>query len=126
MPCQLLFGGCLAEEEMDKDDYLRPRRLRRSSAARNTLSSGEHSLAGTEIASITPFSGKGFPPVKGTSAGGNHPKKLSPPTTAASPKYSSPQCNLLRPSFALRSLIKLLTDALQFIGKSYPISLKKN
>ena len=43
--CQFLLGGSLPEENIQKDDYLRPQRLRRSTAP-NTTSSGEHSLAG--------------------------------------------------------------------------------
>ena len=43
--CKLLLGGSLPEENIQKDDYLRPQRLRRSTAP-NTTSSGEHSLAG--------------------------------------------------------------------------------
>ena len=42
-------GGALPEEKIQKDDHLRPRRLRRSTAVRNITSSGGHSLAGTEL-----------------------------------------------------------------------------
>ena len=37
---------CPPEEKIQKDDYLRPPRLRRSSASRNALSSGQHLLIG--------------------------------------------------------------------------------
>lgn len=37
------------------------------------------------------------------SAGGQHPKRRSPPITAASPEYSRTQFILLRPAFAHRS-----------------------
>ena len=43
-------GAVLPEEEIPKDYHLRPLRLRRTSAARNTASSGEHSLAGADLA----------------------------------------------------------------------------
>ncbi len=46
----LRLGGSLPEEKSQKDYYLRPRRLRRSSAVRRASSSGEHSLTGVEIA----------------------------------------------------------------------------
>ena len=46
----LRLGGSLPEEIIQKDYYLRPTRLRRSSASRNASSSGEHSLAGAELA----------------------------------------------------------------------------
>ena len=85
--CQFLLGGSLPEENIQKDDYLRPLRLRRSSVARNASSSGEQSLAGTEIAGTPLFSGKRSPPGRGFSAGGNHPKRSSPPTNEVSPRY---------------------------------------
>ena len=85
-----------------KNHYLRPLRLRRSSADRNASSSGEHSLAGTEIAGTTLFSGKGSPPGRGFPAGGGHPKKLSPPTTSASPEFGRRKIAHLRPAFASR------------------------
>ena len=43
--------GLSPEEEIPKDYYLRPTRLRRSSADRHTCSSGQHALTGVEIAS---------------------------------------------------------------------------
>ena len=43
-----------------------------------------------------------FSSCKGLSAGGEHPKRLSPPTTAASPEFSHPPRILLRPAFAPR------------------------
>ena len=42
--------GLSPEEEIPKDYYLRPTRLRRTTAALHALSSGEHSLAGVELA----------------------------------------------------------------------------
>ena len=42
----LRLGGSLPEEIAQKNHHLRPQRLRRSSAAENSMSSGEHSLAG--------------------------------------------------------------------------------
>ena len=42
--------GLSPEEEIPKDYYLRPRRLRRSSAARHARSSGQHSLPGADVA----------------------------------------------------------------------------
>ena len=86
-----------------KNHYLRPRRLRRSSADRNASSSGEHSLAGTELAGTTLFSGKGSPPGRGCCAGGKHPKTSSLPTTAASPKFSLRQRILLRRKISRRN-----------------------
>jgi hypothetical protein len=46
------------EEESPKDDQLRPRRIRRSTADRSTVSSGQHSFAGVGLsgASCTPMS----------------------------------------------------------------------
>ena len=50
---------------MDKDEHLRSPRLRRSSATRNASSSGEHSLAGVDLAGAVclpmslPFIGAG-------------------------------------------------------------------
>ena len=79
--------AALPEEEIQKDCYLRSRRLRRSSDAGKSMSPGEHSLAGTEIAGTTFFSRKDFPPVRGGLAGGGHAKRRSPPTTAASPEF---------------------------------------
>ena len=46
----LRLGGSLPEMEIRKDDYLRPPRLRRSSAVRRASSSGEHSLTGVDFA----------------------------------------------------------------------------
>jgi len=46
------FGDCdvaLPEEESQKDDHLRPRRLRRSRTVRNAVTSGEQSLVGGEL-----------------------------------------------------------------------------
>ena len=40
---------------MDKDEHLGSPRLRRSSASRNASSSGEHSLAGAELAGTPPL-----------------------------------------------------------------------
>ena len=53
----LRLGCSLPEENLPKDDHLRPRRLRRSSAAHRALSSGQHSLPGVELA------GAGSPPM---------------------------------------------------------------
>ena len=52
-----------------------------------------------------------FPPVKGFSAGENHPKRSSPPTTAASPEFDRQPRTLLRLTFAPRSW---LADATLF------------
>jgi len=41
--------GLSPEEEIPKDYHLRPRRLRRSSAARHARSSGQHSLPGADV-----------------------------------------------------------------------------
>ena len=43
------------------------------------------------------------PPTRVIFAGGKHSKRLSPPTTTASPKFGLPQYCLLRPAFARRS-----------------------
>ena len=67
------------------------------------MSSGEHSLAGTELAGTTLFSDKDFPPVRGCSAGGEHPKRSSPPTTAASPDFGRREIDVLRRTFARRN-----------------------
>ena len=99
----LRLGVSLPEEILQKDHYLRPTRLRRNTAAGKSMSPGEHSLAGTELAGTTFFSRKDFPPVRGFLAGGGHAKRRSPPTTAASPEFSHPPCILLRPTFAPRS-----------------------
>ena len=64
----------MPEENIQKDHHLRQLRLRRISAAGKSMSSGEHSLAGTVIAGTTPFSGKSSPPGRGCYAGGNIPK----------------------------------------------------
>ena len=45
------WSSLLPEENIKKGDYLRPTRLRRSSADRHTCSSGQHALTGVEIAS---------------------------------------------------------------------------
>ena len=106
----LRLRGPLSEENIQKDHHLRPQQLRRSSAAHNAIYSGQHSLPGAELAGATttsderqPHRSWQFPPVKGCSAGGNHPKRQSPPTTAASPEFGRPQRNLLRPAFSRRS-----------------------
>ena len=99
----LRLGVSLPEEILQKDYHLRPRRLRRNTAAGKSTSSGQHSLPGAELAGTTLFSGKGFPPVRGFPAGGNPPKRSSPPTTAASPEFSHPPCILLRRTFARRN-----------------------
>ena len=44
-----------------------------------------------------------FSPVKVFSAGGNHPNRSLPPTTAASPEYGRPPRFLLRPALSPRS-----------------------
>ena len=51
----LRLGGSLPEEIAQKNHHLRPRRLRRTTAARNASSSGEHSLAGAELAGTPPL-----------------------------------------------------------------------
>ena len=51
----LRLGGSLPEEIAQKNHHLRPPRLRRSSASRNASSSGEHSLAGAELAGTPPL-----------------------------------------------------------------------
>ena len=106
----LRLRGPLSEDNITKDQHLRPTRLRRSSAAHNAIYSGQHSLPGAELAGATttsderqPHRSWQFPPVKGCSAGGNHPKRQSPPTTAASPEFGLPQRFLLRPAFSRRS-----------------------
>ena len=98
------------EENIQKDHHLRPPRLRRSSAARHAASSGQHSLAGVDFAGASlssdecpPHRSWQFPPVRSPSAGGKHPKRLSPPTTAASPKFGRPPRTLLRQACAPRS-----------------------
>ena len=50
----LRLGAALPEDNIQKDDHLRPTRLRRSSASRNASSSGEHSLPGVELPGATP------------------------------------------------------------------------
>ncbi|CZR06021.1 hypothetical protein SAMN04488048_11511 [Trichococcus flocculiformis] len=45
----LRAGTLLPEEITQNDHHLRPRRLRRTSAARNTASSGQHSLTGVDV-----------------------------------------------------------------------------
>ena len=47
--CQFLLGGSLPEENIQKDDYLRPQRLRRSTAVCIAVTSGQHSLPGGEF-----------------------------------------------------------------------------
>ena len=94
--------GCYAGGNIPKDDHLRPWRLRRTTAARKSPSSGEHSLAGAEIAGTTLFSDKSSPPGRGFPAGGNHPKRSSPPTTAASPEFGRPPSIHLRRAFSPR------------------------
>ena len=54
----LRAGASSPEENTQKDDYLRPPRLRRSSAARNTSSSGQHSLVGVELPGASLSSGE--------------------------------------------------------------------
>ena len=49
----------LPEEECQKANHLRPRRLRRSTVVRNTVNSGEHSLTGVELTGAIPFSDEG-------------------------------------------------------------------
>ena len=49
------------EENLPKDYHLRPRRLRRSTAALNVLSSGQHSLPGFELAGAVPSSDERSP-----------------------------------------------------------------
>ncbi|MPN04625.1 hypothetical protein SDC9_151870 [bioreactor metagenome] len=44
------------EEKIQKEHHLRPRRLRRSTAARNASSSGQHSLIGVELPGAIRFS----------------------------------------------------------------------
>ena len=51
----------------------------------------------TLLSELAVFSGKGC------SAGGNHPNRSLPPTTAASPEYDRPPRFLLRPAFSPRS-----------------------
>ena len=61
----LRLGGSLPEEIAQKNHHLRPQRLRRSSAVRRASSSGEHSLAGVDLAGAVclpmslPFIGAG-------------------------------------------------------------------
>ena len=106
----LLIGGGVflraeafpQEENIQKDNHLRPRRLRRTTVARKSPSSGEHSLAGTEIAGTVRFSGEDSPPGRGCSAGGKHIKRSSPPTTAASPEFGRPPSIHLRRAFSPR------------------------
>ena len=40
---------CPPEEKIQNDDYLRPPRLRRSTATRNSVTFGQHSLPGVEL-----------------------------------------------------------------------------
>ena len=47
------------EEKSQKDDHLRPQRLRRRAAVRNAVSSGEQPLAGVELTGAMPFSDEG-------------------------------------------------------------------
>jgi hypothetical protein len=50
----LRLGGSLPEVDIRKDHHLRPPRLRRTTAARLTSSSGEHSLPGVELPGAIP------------------------------------------------------------------------
>jgi hypothetical protein len=65
--------------------------------------SDEQLLSGTGIAGTTLFSGKGSPPGRGFSAGGEHPKISSPPTTAASPEFGCREIDVLRRTVARRN-----------------------
>ena len=91
-------GNEVPEEIIKKDHHLRPRRLRRSSAAGKSMSSGEHSLVGSELVGITTFSGKGFPPVWGCPTGGQlqkhhhlRPRRLRRTTAARNATSSGEQ-----------------------------------
>lgn len=58
----LCTGDCDAavpEEKIQKDEHLRPQRLRRRTAIRNAVSSGGHSLAGVELLGAIAFSDEG-------------------------------------------------------------------
>jgi len=59
----LRAGASSPEENTKKDDYLRPPRLRRSSAAEKKPSSGQHSLVGVELPGANLSSGE-HPPCR--------------------------------------------------------------
>ena len=78
----LRLGGSLPEEIAQKNHHLRPQRLRRSSAVRRASSSGEHSLAGVDLAGAVclpmslPFIGAGSFLRLGGSCRRKSPKKI--------------------------------------------------
>ena len=80
-----------------EDSYRKSAQLRRAFACRSWafwchLSSDEHPAHRSWQ----------FAPVRGSSAGGEPPKKTSPPTTAASPEFGHPPRFLVRRTFANR------------------------
>ena len=106
----LRAGASSPEENIQKDDYLRPQRLRRSTAARRASSSGEHSLTGVEIAGAVclPASTRLIGADIFLRAGASSPEEniqkddyLRPQRLRRSSVF--PQCILLRPAFATRS-----------------------
>ncbi len=89
----LRLKGWSPEEELPKDYYPRPRRLRRSYAPRHALSSGKHSLPGADVA------GAGCPPLSNALGGADGFLRLK----GWSPEEELPKDYHLRPRRLRRS-----------------------